>query len=396
MEKLRSYEDFIFMANMMFKTLGYDLFHTPKPWWRYLLVRGYFVLCTISNFYEASMVTTRIIEWESLAGSPSKIMRQGLHFFYMLSSQLKFITFMINRKRLLQLSHRLKELYPHKEQNQRKYEVNKYYLSCSTRNVLYVYYFVMVVMALEPLVQSCIMYLIGFGKADFTYKRIFPTRLTFDSEKPLGYVLAYVIDFTYSQFIVNVSLGTDLWMMCVSSQISMHLGYLANMLASIRPSPETEQQDCDFLASIIKRHQLMIRLQKDVNYVFGLLLASNLFTTSCLLCCMAYYTVVEGFNWEGISYMMLFASVAAQFYVVSSHGQMLIDLSTNLAKAAFESKWYEGSLRYKKEILILMAQAQRPLEISARGVIIISLDTFKILMTITYRFFAVIRQTVEK
>lgn len=41
---------------------------------------------------------------------------------------------------------------------------------------------------------------------------------------------------------------------------------------------------------------------------------------------MAYYTVVEGFNWEGISYMMLFASVAAQFYVVSSHGQMLIDL----------------------------------------------------------------------
>lgn len=259
MEKLRSYEDFIFMANMMFKTLGYDLFHTPKPWWRYLLVRGYFVLCTISNFYEASMVTTRIIEWESLAGSPSKIMRQGLHFFYMLSSQLKFITFMINRKRLLQLSHRLKELYPHKEQNQRKYEVNKYYLSCSTRNVLYVYYFVMVVMALEPLVQSCIMYLIGFGKADFTYKRIFPTRLTFDSEKPLGYVLAYVIDFTYSQFIVNVSLGIDLWMMCVSSQISMHLGYLANMLASIRPSPETEQQDCDFLASIIKRHQLMIR-----------------------------------------------------------------------------------------------------------------------------------------
>lgn len=63
-----------------------------------------------------------------------------------------------------------------------------------------------------------------------------------------------------------------------------------------------------------------------MNYVFGLLLASNLFTTSCLLCCMAYYTVVEGFNWEGISYMMLFASVAAQFYVVSSHGQMLIDL----------------------------------------------------------------------
>jgi len=40
---------------------------------------------------------------------------------------------------------------------------------------------------------------------------------------------------------------------------------------------------------------------------------------------MAYYTVVQGFNMEGISYMMLFVSVAAQFYMVSLHGQMLID-----------------------------------------------------------------------
>ncbi|EDW90779.1 uncharacterized protein Dyak_GE12451 [Drosophila yakuba] len=396
MAELRSYADFIYMANMMFKTLGYDLFDTPRSRCSNLLLRGYFVLCTASSFYEASMVTIRIIQWESLAGSPSKIMRQGLHFFYMLSALVKFVAFMINRKRLLQLSNHLKELYPHKEQSQRRYEVNRFYLSRSTQYVLYAYYFVMVVMALGPLLQSCIMYIVDFGKAEFSYKRIYPTRLTFDSENPLGYVVAYVIDFTYSQFIVNVSLGTDLWMMCISSQISMHLAYLANVLASLRPSPETEQQDCYLLAGIVRRHQLMLSLHKDVNHVFGLLLASNLFTTASLLCCIAYYTVVQGFNWEGISYMALFVSVAAQFYMVSSQGQMLIDLSTNIAKAAYESKWYEGSLRYKKEILILMTQAQRPFEISARGIIIISCDSFKILMTITYRFFAVIRQTVEK
>lgn len=41
---------------------------------------------------------------------------------------------------------------------------------------------------------------------------------------------------------------------------------------------------------------------------------------------MAFYTMVEGFNLEGISYLMLFFNVAAQFYMVSSYGQMLIDL----------------------------------------------------------------------
>jgi len=67
------------------------------------------------------------------------------------------------------------------------------------------------------------------------------------------------------------------------------------------------------------------RYNNDVNDVFGLLLASNLFITASLLCCVAYYSVVQGFNMEGFSYMMLFMSVTAQFYMVSLHGQMLID-----------------------------------------------------------------------
>ncbi|XP_017068817.2 odorant receptor 49a [Drosophila eugracilis] len=396
MGKPRSYDDYTYMASMMFKTLGYDLFDSPRPRWQNLLLTSYFVLCLVSNSYGASMLTLRIIQWESLAGSPSKIMRQGLHFFYMFSAQLKFVTFMTYRKRLRLLSDKLKDLYPHDEERQKKYDLNRFYLSRTTRNVLYFYYFVMIVMALGPLIQSCIMYLIGFGNAEFPYKRIFPTRFSFDSEKPLGYVVAYIIDLTYSQFIVNVSLGADLWMMCISSQISMHFAYLAKVLSSYCPSRESEKQDCCFLASLVKRHQLLLSYHKDVNIVFGLLLASNLFTTASLLCCMAYYTVSQGFNMEGISYMMLFVSVAAQFYMVSSHGQMLIDWSTNIADAVYEHRWYEGTLRYKKDMLILMTQAQRPVEISARGIIIISLDTFKILMTITYRFFAVLRQTVEK
>ncbi|XP_070140169.1 odorant receptor 49a isoform X2 [Drosophila kikkawai] len=368
MAKQRTYKDFTFMANTMFQTLGYDLMDSPRPWWQKLLLRSYFLLCIVSNCYEACFVTYRILQWESVAGSPSKIMRQALHFFYMFSAQLKFVTFMKYRKELRLLNQKLKDLYPSSE----------------------------IFMALGPLLQSCIVYLIRYGKVEFLYLRIFPTQLSFNTENPLGYVLGYVIDFTYSQFIVNVSLGTDLWMMCVSSQISMHFAYLAKILGEYCPSEEKEQLDCQFLASLVRRHQVILSLHKDLNRVFGLLLASNLFITASLLCCMAFYTVVEGLNTEGISYMMLFASVAAQFYMVSSYGQMLIDLSANIALAAYEHKWYEGGLRYRKDLVFVMARAQRPTEISAKGIIIISFDTFKTLMSITYRFYAVIRQIVGK
>ncbi|KAH8252978.1 hypothetical protein KR032_002945 [Drosophila birchii] len=384
MTRQRTYEDFTFMASTMFNTLGYDLMDSPRPWWQKLLLRSYFLLCIISNCYEASFVTFRILQWESVAGSPSKIMRQALHFFYMFSAQVKFVTFMIYRKELRLLNLKLKDLYPSDEEKQTEYNVNRFYLSRITRYVLYFYYFVMVFMALGPLLQSCIMYVIRFGKADFLYLRIFPTELSFDTNNPLGYILGYVMDFTYSQFIVNVSLGTDLWMMCVSSQISMHFAHLAKLLAKYCPSGEREEEDCQFLASLVRRHQVILSLHKDLNSVFGLLLASNLFITANLLCCMAFYTVVQGLNMEGISYMMLFASVAAQFYMVSSYGQMLIDLSTNIAVAAYEHKWYEASLRYRKDLVFVMARAQRPAEISARGIIIISFDTFKTVSKIIF------------
>ncbi|XP_017110086.2 odorant receptor 49a [Drosophila bipectinata] len=395
-QKQRSFKDFSYMAEIMFKSLGYDLMGSVRPRWQSILMRCYFVLCVISSLYESIFVTYRILEWESVAGSPSKVMRQGLHFFYMFSAQVKFFTFMVYRKKLKVLINNLKDLYPMEVDQRRQYDVNSFFFSRTTRSVMYFYYLVMILMAFHPLLQSCIMFAIGIGKSDFLYLRIFPTRLSFDSQTPKGYILAYIIDLTYSQFIVNVSLGTDLWMMCVSSQISMHFAFLAKILASYLPNRKREHEDLDFLANLVRRHQVFLSLQKDVNQIFGLLLASNLFTTASLLCCMAFYSVVQGFNIEGISYLMLFFSVTAQFYMVSSYGQMLIDVSTKIGAAAYEQKWYEGSISYMKDTLFIMARSQRPSEISARGIIIISFDTFKTLMTITYRFFAVMRQTVGK
>lgn len=258
-QKQRSFEDFSYMAEIMFKSLGYDLMDSPRSQWRNILMRCYFILCLVFSLYGSFFVTYRILEWESVAGSPSKIMRYGLHFFYMFSAQVKFFTFMVYRKKLRVLVNNLKDLYPTQEDQRRQYDVNRFYFSRTTRSVMYFYYLVMILMAFLPLFQSCIMFAVALGKSHFLYLRIFPTQLSFDSRTPKGYILGYIIDLTYSQFIVNVSLGTDLWMMCVSSQISMHFAYVAKVLASHLPNRERENEDRDFLASLVRRHQVILR-----------------------------------------------------------------------------------------------------------------------------------------
>ncbi|KAH8252980.1 hypothetical protein KR032_002968 [Drosophila birchii] len=371
-QKLRSYEDFNYMSNILFKTLGYDIMDTAAPKWPYSILRGYFYLCIVCNFYAAFYVTLRFLQWER---SESKLMRHALHFFYMFSAEVKFATFVKYRKRLRLLNDQLKDLYPADAKQQEDYEVNRYYLSRTTRFVLSFYYLVMALMMVTPLLQSCISNFVM--KRNFPYLRIFPTQLSFRSDTPLGYIFAYFVDFTYSHVIVNFTLGSDLWMICASSQICMHFGHLAKVLASYTPDRERDAEDCAFLASFVKRHQQILNLHDEVDQIFGLLLASNLFTTASLLCCIAFYTVVEGFNMEGMSYMTVFFSVVGLFYMVSSHGQNLIDFSTSIAVAAYDQKWYEGSVRYRKLLMLIMAKAQHPSEISASSVIIISFDTFK-------------------
>ncbi|KAH8246701.1 hypothetical protein KR038_001321, partial [Drosophila bunnanda] len=371
-ERLRTYEDFNYMSHMLFKTIGYDILDNTPPKGPYIILRGYFLLCIVSNCYAAFYVTLRFLQWER---SESKLMRHALHFFYMFSAEVKFVTFVKYRRRLRSLNDQLKDLYPGDAKQQEDYEVNRHYLSRTTRFVLSFYYFVMALMMVTPLLQSCITHVVV--KADFPYLRIFPTQLSFRSDTPWGYVFAYFVDFTYSHLIVNFTLGTDLWMICASSQICMHFGHLAKVLASYTPHRESEDEDCAFLARFVKRHQHILDLHDEVDQIFGLLLASNLFTTASLLCCIAFYTVVEGFNMEGMSYMMVFFSIVGLFYMVSSHGQNLIDFSTNIAVAAYDQKWYEGSVRYKKILMFIIAKAQHPSEISASSVVIISFDTFK-------------------
>lgn len=140
---------------------------------------------------------------------------------------------------------------------------------------------------------------------------------------------------------------------------------------------------------------LNVRLHKELNDIFGMLLAYNIFSTAITLCCIAFYTLLQGITREGIGFFLFFISISAQFYMVCYYGQLLIDVvgpltyvlcyllwlflllqSEHVAVAAYTQNWYNGSSTYQKHLLLIMQRAQRPAELSAKGVIIISMETF--------------------
>ncbi|XP_068144152.1 odorant receptor 49a [Drosophila tropicalis] len=394
------YDDFTYIPNMVFKTMGYDFLSGSKPLWQHLLLSAYFGLCFISNCYISYYMILRILQWDTLSDNPKLIMRYAIMVFFMLNSDVKFFAFLANRRRMRLLNLALRRLYPSEQRERLDYQVNKYFWSKFTRYALYLYYFVVLLVVLGPISQSTVSYLIQRHKlgndARFLFIRAFPMEFGFSTKTPIGYAIALIVESTFTHLIMNVNLGTDLWLVCLSTQISMHFDHVAKKLHQYNPGSGNERENNRFVIDLVNQHQLILSLHKELNHIFGMLLAYNLFSTASTLCCVALYTIVQGLNREGFSFLLFFFTTAAQFYMVCHSGQILIDSSKSIATAGYMQNWHDSETSYKKCLLLILVRAQEPAELSARGIIIISLDTFKILINITFRFFAVVRTVLGK
>ncbi|EDW01008.1 GH20696 [Drosophila grimshawi] len=398
-DELRTYDDFIYVPNLIFKSMGYDFLDTPKPRWQKLMLNIYWTLCVTSHWYMVYYLILRTIEWDTLAGSADAIMRFAIIYFIVLNADVKFSLFMHHRRHLRELNDKLRALYPKEGKTRKEYRVNEFYWPFIARCEIYIYYFVVGVVVLGPIIQAILMYLYQRYTSDseviFLYLSTFPMK-RFEVTSPMTYALSQCIEFIFSHSTMNIKLGTDIWMICFSGQLCMHFAHLGRKLASYNPSRQNHYEDCEFLVRLIRDHEQLLSLYKELNKIFGLMLAYNVFSTATILCCVAYYTILQGVTREGFGFLLYFFSDSVNFYMVCYYGQRLIDLSENIALAAYIHNWYNGSPTYQKYVLMIIQRAQRPAELSAKGVIIISRDSFKNMMSITYRFLAVVRRLLGK
>ncbi|KAH8297029.1 hypothetical protein KR044_003723 [Drosophila immigrans] len=379
-EEQRNYNDFTYIPNMILKSLGIDFLNSPQPLWKGVLLKTYSLICFLSHWYIFYYLILRTVQWNELAGNPVIIMRFAIVYFFTANSDVKFIIFLYYRRRLRDLNDKLQDLYPKGDDQCREYRVNEFFWPRIARYGFYYYYFVVVFVVLGPLAQSIIAYLYQYftlgSEAQFILLSTFPMK-RFETISTAKNIFTLAVDFAFSHFIMNINLGTDVWMMCHSAQLCMHFAHLGRQLAKYSPQRQREQQDCEFLVNFVRRHQRLFGLHKELNDIFGIMLAYNLFSTATTLCCVIFYTILQGLNREGIGFLLFFISSSAQFFMVSYYGQQLIDFSQNIALAAYTQNWYNASIKYRKYLLLIMQRAQRPAELSAKGVIIISLDTFK-------------------
>lgn len=70
--------------------------------------------------------------------------------------------------------------------------------------------------------------------------------------------------------------------------------------------------------------------------------------------------------------------------------------STEVGDAIYYHDWYGADIRYKKMMVFIMLRSQKPASIRAPTFPPTSYETFMRIMTTSYKFFAVLRQSLNR
>ncbi|XP_053959157.1 odorant receptor 49a-like [Anastrepha ludens] len=384
--------------NTLYQLVGYDFQLLPRPYWRQVLMNAFLIFTTISGICTRIYMLMQLREL-IISGDILNTFRLGVYISYAIDSNVKFLVFLLNAHSLRKIYESLAAEYPQTYSDRKLYKVNKYSFR-RMRLMICAYLLVSNSILLGPMLQSISMYIIdlfryGYANATFPYLHPTPMPYNFDYCTPRYYIPIYLSEYLNGHFCTTTNLGTDLYVSTFAGQFCMQLEYLGYSLETYEPSVENSKADCEFLMKWIRKHQLMLSLCADLNEVFGTTLLFKLVSNCTVFCIIVVQLKLEGFGWGFLNFLSFFFVTVAQFFMVCQYGQKLITISENLALSVYKNRWYNGSKEYKKLLFTIFTRAQKPAKLTARGFQPISLVTFQIVMTMTYRVFAVLQRALD-
>ncbi|XP_077295251.1 putative odorant receptor 92a [Arctopsyche grandis] len=145
---------------------------------------------------------------------------------------------------------------------------------------------------------------------------------------------------------------------------------------------------------IIKRHEKLILMTEGLESACSFIIALNMVTGSIIICFMGFLTTVMGLA-NVVKYLYSTFSTLLQVFMVTWYANLLIEKSTGLSGAAYNSRWYDCSIGFKRSMLILMIRSDRPLHVTAMKFSMISLNTFTRIASSSWSYFTLLRKIYD-
>ncbi|KNC33831.1 putative odorant receptor 49a [Lucilia cuprina] len=396
----KNFQDFCNLPNKILSSIGCDLLNKPHSIWLSVLKKCYSIIAFLSHAYICIYITKTMFNMiVSDDFELGLLLRLISGFNYALFSILKAITFFWNIKEFMEIYQVLREIFPETRKEKLMLRVRDYFWPKWILFTVYFYIGAVTFIASSPLLEGVILYIVsvfrvGWSRAEFGYFKLYEIQYGFDHHSVFAYIITYGMELMHAHFMVTFIICSDIWVLCFTLQLCMHFDYIARELQNYEPNEKAYVKDQEFIADLVKRHQILLNIGDGLNSVFGGLLLLMLMSIAATLCCAGVYTLTQDLGREFIEYVAFLPIVIGQYFLICYYGQQLIIKSHSVADAAYNHSWYNGSKPYKKSIFIIIMRSQKEVELNALGFQPICLEAFKMVMGATYRVFALLKETM--
>ncbi|XP_044271233.1 odorant receptor 85b-like [Tribolium madens] len=196
-------------------------------------------------------------------------------------------------------------------------------------------------------------------------------------------VIAYT--FLVIIILVKVALLVSLQVLEIACNIKLRLDQLNCMIVNCFDGDVESNRRR--LNECIKYHKEIIGYSQRFNKCFSSGMFIHLAMTAIICGCLATQIVKE-YQPEAIVHI---GGWTIAIFISSFGGQILMDSSVSVADAAYSSAWFEGDVRLRKDLILVIRRAQKAFYVSTGAFNVLSFGLFFSVMKMSYSIFTLLK-----
>ncbi|KAL4705594.1 hypothetical protein ACJJTC_004471 [Scirpophaga incertulas] len=145
------------------------------------------------------------------------------------------------------------------------------------------------------------------------------------------------------------------------------------------------------LRKIIMQHQTLAKIAKDFDNILGIVFLITHLYSSVFICLTIFTATVVDNLYKSLRYFFMCCSMLIDIFLQCVLGQILSDHSSELSNAIYFADWPYADKDTKLMLLIFMTRTRKPFQYTARGFVVMNLDTFSAVCSLSYQMFNLLR-----
>ncbi|XP_073820554.1 odorant receptor 85b-like [Musca autumnalis] len=407
--KAATFDDFFKLASFFYKTIGIEPYDQPG-----VEVKQSKSFVANLVFYLGVINLNYILVMEFVFVALAFIHGENILEAIMCLSYIGFVTvgeskmfFVFLKKPILSnFVKRLLKFFPQELKLQQSYNVSLYLRQCSKVTIAFALLYMILIWTYNLYaVTQYLLYEKWLGVRVIGQQLPYYTYTWWDWQGHWSYYLLYFMHTFAGYTSATGQIASDIMLCGFVYQLVMHFNYISmvmeNYQVKIANAKDNEMhkarsQDMAFLMDMIEYHDCLMELSEQLNHVFSLPLLLNFSASSFVICFVGFQMTIGAEPDTLIKLFLFLFSSTAQVYLICHYSQLLIDASLNVADAVYNQNWSIADVRYQKMLILMAERAQKPVQLRATTLVLISRGTMTELMQLSYKFFALLRTMYVK